>query len=191
MFSSQRGIFVTTLYDGESLYIYYKNRKQRPTDQFSWNCTLRIILEADAQERRAGTECWPISSVPQRSKSFTRSSRCCHQIYDANSWQRKFRNSQTTANGIETPYFTEAFGFITGSVSIGKAGTQHHKELYPRLSKDTVVKIILCLIKGLSPSEIDEQNSTLEDHHGTEQHCFENSLKKKREREGERAREIA
>jgi hypothetical protein len=31
--------------------------------------------------------------------------------------------------------------------------TQDDSELFPRLSKDAVVKIILCLIKCLSPSE--------------------------------------
>jgi hypothetical protein len=41
-------------------------------------------------------------------------------------------------------------------LSIYKAGTQNDSELFPRLSKDTLVKIILCLIKGLSPSENDE-----------------------------------
>jgi hypothetical protein len=42
------------------------------------------------------------------------------------------------------------------------------------------VKIILRLIKRLSPSENDEQNSTLEDQHGTQHQSSANSLQNKR-----------
>jgi hypothetical protein len=38
--------------------------------------------------------------------------------------------------------------------------TQDNSELFPRLSKDTTAKITLCVIKCLSPSENDGQNST-------------------------------
>jgi hypothetical protein len=55
--------------------------------------------------------------------------------------------------------------------------TQDDSELFPRLSKDVIVKIILCLIKCLSPSE---KNSTLEDQHGTKHHCFANYFQNKK-----------
>jgi hypothetical protein len=39
--------------------------------------------------------------------------------------------------------------------------------LFSRLSNDSVVKIILLLMKLLSPSENDDHNSTLKDKYGT------------------------
>jgi hypothetical protein len=49
-----------------------------------------------------------------------------------------------------------------------QSGTQDNSELFLRLSKDSVVKIILRLIKRIFSSENDEQNSTVGDQHGTE-----------------------
>jgi len=43
-----------------------------------------------------------------------------------------------------------------------KCGTQDYSELFPKLSKDNMVKIILRLIKRISPPENDELNSVLE-----------------------------
>jgi hypothetical protein len=54
---------------------------------------------------------------------------------------------------------------------------QDDSELFPRLSKDTVVKIILCLIKCLFPSE---KYLNLEDQHGTEHHSFADSFHNKK-----------
>jgi hypothetical protein len=61
-----------------------------------------------------------------------------------------------------------------------QSGAQDNSELFQRLSKDTTAKIILGLIKHISPSENDEQNSTLEDQHGTERQCSTNSFQNKK-----------
>jgi hypothetical protein len=46
-----------------------------------------------------------------------------------------------------------------------QSGTQDDSELFPRLNKDSVVKIILRLIKRIFPLKNDEQNPPLEDQH--------------------------
>jgi hypothetical protein len=43
-----------------------------------------------------------------------------------------------------------------------QSGTQVDRKLFPWLSEDAVVKIILHLIKCLPPTENDEQNSNVE-----------------------------
>jgi hypothetical protein len=55
--------------------------------------------------------------------------------------------------------------------------TQDDSKLFPRLSKDTIVKIILCLIKCLPPLE---KNSTLEEQHGIKHHRFADSFQNKK-----------
>jgi hypothetical protein len=50
---------------------------------------------------------------------------------------------------------------------------QDDSKLFPRFSKGTVVKIVLCLIKCLFPSE---KCFNLEDQHGTEHHSFTDSF---------------
>jgi len=55
--------------------------------------------------------------------------------------------------------------------------TRDDSELFPRLSKDAIVKIILCLIKCLSPSE---KNLTLEDQRGAKYHSFAQSFQNKK-----------
>jgi hypothetical protein len=46
-------------------------------------------------------------------------------------------------------------------------GTRDDSKIVSSLSKDTVVKITLCLIKCLSPSEKNEKNAMIDDQHGT------------------------
>jgi hypothetical protein len=57
-----------------------------------------------------------------------------------------------------------------------QSGTQDDSELFPRISNDTTAKISLRVIKRLSPSENDGQNSTFEDQKETEHQCFANSF---------------
>ena len=49
-----------------------------------------------------------------------------------------------------------------------QSGTQDDGELFPRIIKDIIVKIVRRLIKRFFPSESDYQNSILEHQHGTE-----------------------
>ena len=58
--------------------------------------------------------------------------------------------------------------------------TQDNSELLPSLSKGTIVIFILRLIKCLSPSENDEQNSTFEVQHGTEHQFPSNYFQNKK-----------
>jgi hypothetical protein len=51
-----------------------------------------------------------------------------------------------------------------------QSGAQVDSKLFPQLSEDTVVKIILHLIKCHPPTENDEQNSNIVNQHGTEHH---------------------
>jgi len=92
---------------------------------------------------------------------------------DGNSWQKKLENCKQHWKSVfhRGPQIYHRF------LSIYKAGTQNDSELFPRLSKDTLVKIKLCLIKSLSPSE-NEPNSAFEDPHGREKQCSANYLKK-------------
>jgi hypothetical protein len=59
-----------------------------------------------------------------------------------------------------------------------QCGTQYYKKLFPKLSKDNTVKIILRLIKRLSPPANDEPNPTLEVQHAVGHqfsvNCFQN-----------------
>lgn len=60
-----------------------------------------------------------------------------------------------------------------------QSGTQYDSELFPRISNNTTAKIIFHVIKRLSPSENDGQNSTFEDKKkggGKEHQCFANSF---------------
>jgi len=50
---------------------------------------------------------------------------------------------------------------ITQVLKYLQCGTQDYRELFPKLSKDNIVKIILRLMKRLSPPANDELNSTL------------------------------
>jgi hypothetical protein len=59
-------------------------------------------------------------------------------------------------------------------------GTQDYSELFPKLSKDNMVKIILRLVKRLLPPANDELNSTLEVQHGVGHQFSANSFQNKK-----------
>jgi len=59
-------------------------------------------------------------------------------------------------------------------------GTQDYSELFPKLSNDNTVKIILRLIKRHSPAANDEMNSKLEVQHGVGHQFSSNSFQNKK-----------
>jgi hypothetical protein len=61
-----------------------------------------------------------------------------------------------------------------------QSGAQVDSKLFPRLSEAAVMKIILHLIKCLPPTEKDEQNSNVENQHGTEHHWSAGSFQSKK-----------
>jgi len=67
---------------------------------------------------------------------------------------------------MKLSFSTEMYKFITQAVKYLHCGTQDYSELFPKLSNDITVKIILRLIKRHSPPANDELNSTLEVQHG-------------------------
>jgi len=60
-----------------------------------------------------------------------------------------------------------------------KCGTQDYSELFPKLSKDNMVKIILRLMKRPSPPANDELNSILEVQRGVGHQFSANSFQNK------------
>ena len=61
-----------------------------------------------------------------------------------------------------------------------KCGTQDYSELFPKLNKDNMVKIILRLIKRISPPANDELNSILEVQRGVGHQFSANSFQNKK-----------
>jgi hypothetical protein len=57
---------------------------------------------------------------------------------------------------------------------------QYDNKIFPSLSKDTVVKITLCLIKCLSPSENDKKNVMIDNQKGTGHQHSPNSFHNKK-----------
>ena len=83
--------------------------------------------------------------------------RFCHKIKDGKSGHLKFSNSYRRANSNEIVLSTETYKFITQVVKYLHCGTQDYCELFPKLSNDNTVKIILRFIKV---------NANLEVQHG-------------------------
>ena len=77
-----------------------------------------------------------------------------HKIKDGNCGQLKFSNSHRSSNSKETVFSTKTYKLITQVLKYLHCGTQDYSELFPKLSKDNIVKIILHLIKVNSILEV-------------------------------------
>ena len=87
--------------------------------------------------------------------------RCCHKIYDGISWQWKFGNREL--HMISTLHISHRRAHLLQVLQYFQSGTQDDRVLFPRLTNNTIAKIILRFNKWLSSTENDGQNSTFED----------------------------